>query len=71
MSACPSGMYADATIDPVSCTNCISPCSTCSDTDICESCVSGTFFYNSSCLNDCPNDITIENPSNNACDFCD
>lgn len=71
VSACPSGLYIDATIDPTSCTHCVPPCATCTDVAICLSCVPGTFLYNSSCLNNCPSGLTVENPVNHECDFCD
>ena len=65
VNACPSGMYPEAALDPLQCTDCVSPCVTCDDVDTCNSCVSGTFLYNNSCLNDCPDDISVENSANN------
>lgn len=66
LSTCPSGMYNSANV----CTNCVSPCFTCSSATICISC-SGTFFTNQTCVNAslCPTG-TFANSTSFSCDPC-
>jgi proprotein convertase subtilisin/kexin type 5 len=52
IDSCPSYTYANYSTNE--CSDCESPCYLCSSLSVCESCVSGYFYYNGTCEVDCP-----------------
>jgi hypothetical protein len=70
VTLCGSGMYADLTLDPATCVSCKSPCATCTAVTTCQSCLSGFYFYNSTCTSSCYPNITIANNATHNCDPC-
>ena len=66
---CGSGFYANTLNDL--CTQCSSPCLTCTSDTFCLSCVDGTFLLNNECPSTCPSGIMVANSLTKTCDFCD
>lgn len=62
---CPSGTYSNSTDSK--CSNCVSPCLTCSNFSFCLSCIVGSNLYNGSCINSCPPGYYI---LNQICSLC-
>lgn len=69
-SQCPTYYYPDTSQNPIICVLCLSPCSTCTSSSQCTSCLSGWYFYNNTCSTNCPSGTTIPNNSTNTCDAC-
>lgn len=67
---CPLTYYPDTTQSPILCVSCISPCATCKNSSICDSCIDGYFYYNQTCSLTCPAGITIANNGTKNCDLC-
>ena len=62
---CPSNYMKSG----ITCQECNSSCLTCSGTvDTCITCPEGNLLYNGTCVNECPNDISVVNGS--VCDSC-
>ncbi len=40
--------------EPITCSTCVYPCKTCSDSDSCLSCPDGRYFYGNYCYFSCP-----------------
>lgn len=51
------------------CLVCLSSCKTCSSTTYCDTCFSGTYLYNGTCLPICPSG-TFPNSTTLVCDSC-
>ena len=73
VATCPDRMFPDASLDPTTCTDCQSPCSSCTGVGSgkCLSCVSGFYYYQNNCPSTCPTGVAIANPLTHNCDFCD
>ena len=57
---CPDGTYQNGVV----CETCDSACANCvTDATTCISCPTDQFLYNGTCVNECPNDITVINGS--------
>lgn len=69
LANCPSTMFPDPS-NSLQCTNCVSPCATCTSISTCLSCVSGKYYINGTCASSCPVDVYIANTFTNACDPC-
>jgi len=59
LPTCPSTYFNNITV----CSNCVSPCTTCSSATVCLSCINGTFLSGSSCVSDCGVGLTVINNS--------
>ena len=63
-SECPVGYFEFDSTSPKRCLECDSAskhCESCNNFETCASCLDGFYLYQSQCLTDCPNDITVEN----------
>jgi proprotein convertase subtilisin/kexin type 5 len=70
LTQCPAGMFPDTSQLVPICTMCQSPCSTCTSSNVCLTCVSPYYMYSGICANTCPDNITITNTVTRVCDLC-
>lgn len=70
-SSCLSGYYIDSTFGALTCTKCVSPCLSCTNSTYCLTCFSG-LNYKGSCKSNCPTGYyaDISNPTDSKCSAC-
>ena len=73
LSACPLYFYLSNTATPPQCVVCDNNtyhCSTCSAIDSCTTCLANFFFYQNTCIPNCPSNFTVANLGTWTCDPC-
>lgn len=74
LSACPLFYYLSKSATPphqcIKCDNTTYHCNTCTDINVCLSCIATYYFYNNTCIPSCPPDISIPNNGTWICDAC-
>ena len=66
---CPPGYYPD--LEKNKCQVCKDPCIECLSSTECTSCVSGTYFFGISCLDECEPGYIVQSATNNSCVACE